>query len=161
MEENVNIEQRATDTILQKGVKIPLRAPWPFRLFGKKKIYVTITSPFEGTMHRVASYYLRTGITSDELDDITTEQALALNLKHGREINRAVATAILNGYITGWLFVRPLAWYLKWHAKPQDLFAIIGLIILYGGTEDFINTTRSVRTMRLSVPRSGQKSQGS
>lgn len=160
MKENVNVEQLATDTILHKGVKIPVRAPWFLRLF-KKTISLTVSSPYEGTMHRVASYYLSTGITMEQLENITTEQALELMSKHGKAINKAVACAVLNGYVSGWLFTKLLAHYLRWNCEPRHLFALVSLVLLYGGTSDFMNTTKSVHTMKLSVPRTGQKHQGS
>lgn len=155
-----NTEFIATQTILHKGVRIPVRTPWFLRFF-KKTISLTITSPYEGTMHRIANYYLSTGISIDELENITTEQALELQLKHGKAINKAIACAILNGYWSGILFTKPLAAYLRWNAKPQELFTMLSLLLLYGGVEDFMSTTKLVRTMKLSTPRMGQNQKGS
>jgi len=161
MKEQLHTEKFAADTILQKGVQVKIPAPFFLKVFGKKTINLKITSPLEGTMHRVASYYLRTGITFDMLEGITTEEALLLQVKHGKTISKAVAVAVLNGYWSGKLFTRPLAWYLRWHLKSKELFALTTALLIYGGVQDFMNTTKSVRKMKLTTPRMGQKSQGS
>lgn len=160
--ENPQIEQFAADTILQRGVKVKIPAPFLLRkLRIKKTVSLTLSSPFEGTMHRVASYYLRTGITMDLVEGLTTEEAVKLHAKHGKTISKAVAVAILNGYVSGWLFTKPLAWYLRWHLKSHELYVLTTTLLIYGGVQDFINTTKSVRKMTLTKPRKGQKAQGS
>lgn len=160
--ENHKIEQAAAELILHQGVRTQLRAPWLLRAVGIKSFGLTVRAPYEGTMHRVAKYYLSTGITSDQLDQITHEQALALMMVHGKAINKAVACAWLNGYWAGMLFTRPLAWYIRWHSKPAEIKTVAMMLLLYGGVSDFIDTTRSVRAMKLTAPNLGQmKKQGS
>ena len=127
----------------------------------KKTIALTLRSPFEGTMHRVASYYLSTGITMDVIEGLTTEEAIKLHAKHGKTMSKAVAVAILNGYISGKLFTKPLAWYLRWHLKSHELYVLTTTLLIYGGVQDFINTTKSVRKMTLTKPKMGQKTKGS
>jgi hypothetical protein len=160
--ENPAIERHTADLILKRGVRLELRAPLFLRLLGKKTLKLTVTSPFEGTLQRVSRYYLSTGIKSEELDNISHEQALGLMLVHGPQITKAVACAWLNGWISGWLFTRPLAWYMRWHARPEDILVIATMILLYGGVSDFMNTTRSVRMMKTTSPRiEGQARKGS
>jgi hypothetical protein len=159
--EKPHIEKFAADTILQRGVKLKMPAPFFMRLFGKKTVKFTLTSPFEGTLHRVASYYLSTGLTTEKLTNATIEQALTIMQKHGNALNKALAVALLNGYVKGWLFTKPLAWYLRWHCKPKELFAAVTVLLIYGGVQDFMNTTKSVRKMLLTAPMTGQKSKGS
>lgn len=161
MKENPAVEKYAADTILQRGVKVKIPAPFVLRLFRKKHIHLILKSPYEGTMHRVASYYLSTGITTDALEGITLEKALELQAKHGKTISKAIAVALLNGYVKGWLFTKMLAHYLRWHLKPEELFTLTTLIVVHGGVQDFINTTKSVRKLTLTAPKKGQKVQGS
>ena len=155
MKENQHTEKFAADTILQKGVKIKIPAPFFIRWF-RKHISLSLTSPFEGTMHRVASYYLSTGMTMDLLEGLTTEEALNLQLKHGKTISKAVAVAILNGYWSGMILTKPLAWYLRWHLKSSELYVLTTTLLIFGGVQDFMNTTRSVRKMKLTTPKMGQ-----
>lgn len=159
--ENPAIEKLAADIILQRGVTVKIPAPLFLRIFGKKKISLTVTAPYEGTLHRIASYYLNTGLTVERLEDVTVEDALEIMAKHGDAICKAVAVAVLNGYWAGKFFTKPLAWYLKWNCLPRELFMLLSIVIIHGGSSDFMNTTRSVRMMKLTTPNLGQKTEGS
>lgn len=151
-------ELGAVDTILQRGVKIHIVAPWFIRWF-KKTVTLRVGSPFEGTLLRVSRYYLSTGLESHKLESLTVENALVLMSIHGKAISRAVACAMLNGYISGKLFTRPLAWYLRWHMTPQQLLGMTRTLLIYGGTADFMNTTRLVRNMKATTPNLGHKTE--
>ena len=161
MQESIGIEKQAADNLLHKGVRVAVRAPWFLRVIGKKNIHLTIKSPFEGTMHRVAGYYLSTGITSKQLEDTSYEEAMTLMHVHGHTLSKAVACAILNGYWSGKLLTRHLAAYLRWNCRPQEITTLVMMLLVYGGTQDFMNTTRSVRMMKITTPRLGQMTVGS
>lgn len=160
MKESPQIEKLAADHILAKGVPMKMRAPFFLRWLGKRTFSLLVRSPYEGTLHKVASYYLSTGITSDELTDLTIEQAVQLMVRHGNVISKAVACAWLNSYLGCMILTKPLAWYIRWHAKPIEVLTIMNMVVLYGGTSDFMDTTRLVRTMKVTS-RMGQKTQGS
>lgn len=153
--ENAATERLAAETILQRGVKVKIAAPWFIRWL-KKTITLRLTSPFEGTLLRVSRYYLSTGLSEQQLDKVTIEDSLALMSLHGKSISKAVACGILNGYWKGMLFTRPLAWYLRWNLKPKELFALTTALLIYGGASDFMNTTRLVRKMKTTTPNLGQ-----
>lgn len=161
--ENPAVESHAADLLLRRGVRLQMRAPFFMRWLGKKTVSLTVRSPYEGTLARVAKYYLSTGITLAQLDDITHEQALVMMLQHGKAITKAVAVGWLNGWISGLLFVRPLSWYMRWHCKPQEVLTIAMILLLYGGVSDFMSTTRSVRMMKVTTPKAemGQMMKGS
>lgn len=154
-------ELHAVETLLQRGVKVKAHAPLFFRLFGKKTIVFNLRQPKAGTLHRVASYYLRTGLNQNQLHDITAEEALAIITVHGKSIYKAVATAILNGYWSGKLLTKPFAWWLSWHLTPKAILTLMDILITYGGIQDFMTTTRLVRSMKLTAPNLGQKTKGS
>ena len=158
--ESPAVERLAVETILQRGVKVKIPAPWFIRWI-KKSYPVIMSSPYEGTMFRVARYYLSTGLTQEKLDNLTTEEALVLMSVHGKAITKAVACALLNGYLKGKLFTKPLAWYLRWNMTAQELFALTTALVLYGGTTDFMNTTRLVQSQKTTTPNLGQKTKGS
>ena len=149
-------ERLAAENLLQRGVKIKIVAPWFIRWL-KKTVTLRLTSPFEGTLLRVSAYYLSTGLQDHKLENITVEESLLLMSTHGKAISKAVACAILNSYWSGKLFTNPLAWYLRWHLKPKELFALTTALLIYGGTADFMNTTRLVRTMKSTTPNLGQQ----
>ncbi|WP_143960230.1 hypothetical protein [Litoribacter populi] len=159
--ENPAKEKLAADLILKRGVRLPMRAPFFLRWIGKKEISLRVTAPYDGTLTRVASYYLSTGLQIDDLTDISTEDALAIKVRHGDKLNKAVACAWLNGYWAGKLFTRPLAWYLKWHAKSADIYTIAMVLLIHGGVQDFMITTKSVSLMRITLPNLGHQEKGS
>jgi hypothetical protein len=161
MKEDLATEKLAADLILRRGARIKMRAPLFLRLLGKKDVSVIVRAPLEGTMMRVASYYLGTGLAQEKLQNISHEQALAVMAVHGKAINKCVACGILNGYWSGKYFTNLLAWYLRWHCKPEELLMIANILLLYGGVSDFMSTTRSVRLMKLTGPRLGQDQEGS
>ena len=158
---STEVERLAADQILEKGVRMQLRAPFLFRLFGKRTVGLTVRAPYIGTMIRVSRLYLNTGITDDKLNDISHEEAHALMAVHGVSISKAVACAWLNGYFLGWLFTKLLARYIRNHATAKELMVVTTMLLIYGGVSDFINTTRSVRDMKMTAPMKGQKTQGS
>jgi len=158
MKEDMATELRAAETILQRGVKVKARAPLLLRMLFIRRITLTLRNPTAGTMMRVASYYLRTGLTAEKLDDLSAEEALAIMAVHGGSLRRAAATAILNGWISGWLLVRPIAWYLKWYFTEAGICTMVNLLITYGGLKDFTTTTRYIRGMKITSPTNlGQK----
>lgn len=154
-------ERLAAENILQRGVKIKIGAPFFLKWLGKKTLTVKLTSPYYGTMMRFSAYYLSTGIKDEQLEELSTEEAIALMKLHGKTISKAVACALLNGYLKGKLFTRIYAWYLREHCKPRELFALAHAILIYGGAEDFMSTTRSVRDMKITSPKLGHKEKGS
>lgn len=138
-----------------------MRAPFLLRWLGKRTVSITVRSPLTGTLLKVSQHYLDTGISIEQLQEISFEEALGIMAAHGRSICLAVATAWLNGYWKIRFFAKPLAWYMRWHCSPQEISTIATMILLYGGTSDFMNTTRSVRQLKITSPMMGQKSQGS
>lgn len=154
--DNSAVERLAAENILQRGIKIKIAAPFFLRWFGKKTITAKLYSPYEGTLMRVSAYYLSTGLKDHQLDNITVENSLLLLSIHGKAISKAVACALLNGYWSGLLFTKPLAWYLRWNLKAQELFTLTYALLIYGGTSDFMSTTRLVRSMKTTSPNLGQ-----
>lgn len=154
-------EKLATDLILKRGARLKMRSPFFLRWLGIPYIFLTIRSPYEGTLIRVARYYLGTGLSLEDLTGTTAEQALSIMAAHGKAIEMAVATAWLNGYWSGKLFTRPLAWYIRWHCTAGEVMTVAGLILIYGGVKDFMTTTRSVHYLKVTEPNLGQKTKGS
>lgn len=158
---DIKTELHAAETILQRGVKVKARAPLLLRLVFIRRISIKLRNPTAGTLMRVAAHYLRTGLDSRKLDDLSAEQAMAIMAVHGPALRKAVAVAVLNGWISGWLLARPVAWYLKWHLTDREICTMMNLLVAYGGTRDFIDTTRYIRAMKITSPNLGQKKKGS
>lgn len=152
----MSTELRAAELILKRGVRIPLRSPFFLRWIGKKHIHLTVSSPVEGALMVAAEHYLKTGLTLEDLEAPTTEQALSIMRTHGKALEKAVAATWLNGYWSIKFFTRFLAWYMRWSAEPRHICYAAQVILLYGGIEDFMSTTRSVRLLKVTESKLGQ-----
>lgn len=148
----VATEIQAARLILNEGVEIPVPAPLLFRLFGKKIIHLTIKQPSAGVALRITKLRLGMEVNDEELENITVDKALALQVKHTNTVCRIVALLVLGGKKRGWLFSRLLGFWLKEKLPFQNMLAIMVTATLGGGVEDFINTIRLTRMLRLTMP---------
>lgn len=156
----MHVEQRAAQTILERGVRVEIPAPLLLRFFGKRNITIVLKQPSLGTLIRMSDLYLSTGIVKSQLDDIELEAVIKLIGKHGKTFSKIIALAYLNGYWSGKLFSGLLTlWVLK--LPPQKISAIISLLFVCSGAEDFMTTIRLVQQMKITEPSLSPESQGS
>lgn len=155
-------EARAAKGILERGIRTKVRAPFFLRLLRIKTIPLTLRMLYGGTLFRVSEYYLSTGITSDELKEVSAERALELQAKHGKTIYRAVACALLNGRRRDWLFGKLLANHLLENMPIREALLLLEICLIHNGTADFMSITRYVRNLMITEPTNqGQKKAGS
>ncbi|MGB4774086.1 MAG: hypothetical protein WBP45_02845 [Daejeonella sp.] len=157
----VKTETLAADTLLERGVKVSIPAPLFLRFFGKKNVSAVIRQPKLGTLMRISRLYLKTGITADQLAGIDHENAHQLVAKNGRMMAKIMATALLNGYWRGLLLTGLLAAWLIWKISPQKLCALVYLMVIFSGTQDFFNTIKLVADMKMTSPDLSQRAKRS
>lgn len=155
------IEKDAADILLERRKRLPLPAPFFLKWFGVKYISAWVKLGTYGTGLRRSSYYASMGIKQDELDNLTVDKATLLFAVHGKALSKMVAVSILNGWISGFLFTRLLALYLRWNAEQPNMFGIVNWLIYYGDTTDFINTIRSAYLLTVTQPMMSHKATGS
>jgi antitoxin component of RelBE/YafQ-DinJ toxin-antitoxin module len=144
---DVNTEKRAANILLERGVKVSIKAPLFFRLFGKKQMRIVVKAPTLATLINIANESL-----SIELEEtINLKQATQVVSQHGKTMSRIVAHAVINGTVMPFR-VRLLAWYLRKHVAVNELFYLYQLIMLYGGYEDFITIIRFTQATRITKP---------
>ncbi|MDO3641976.1 hypothetical protein [Mucilaginibacter sp. L3T2-6] len=151
-----NIELNAAERLLDRGIKVPVTAPLLFRLFGKRKINVVVRMPYLGTLYRISALFLSMGISDDRLKDMTGENIHNLFAKHGKTLTKIVAQALLNGWLTGWLFARPVAAWLYWRLNNVQLLTLADTLVSLTGSDAFTNTIRLVRMMKRTAPNQSQ-----
>lgn len=156
-----NTETRAADSILEKGVKVQVKAPFILRICRKKTIPLIIYQPTMGNKLRINRLYLKMGITPETLDGCTQEVADALMVKHSQTLLRIIAIALCNGFIMPWLLNRPLAFWLKWKLDPKDVCVMAQVLVAFSGTEHFTNTIRLIQGLMITSPNLSQQAQGS
>ena len=116
---NLQEEQKAATILLDLGVSVPLR---PLRFLKKKKVRrVTIRRPYMGTLVRIWEKYLSMGVKYEDLKNYTFEQQAELYAKHGKAISEMVAYCICRGYLSGKIFNRMVATWLRWRVHPTIL----------------------------------------
>lgn len=157
----MHIEKEATDELLQRGVRVRARAPLFLRMLGKKTVVIHVRLGTFGALLRMSSWYLKAGIRSDALDDLSAEQAMHLLSTRGEYISKAVAAALLQSKWRTWLLLKPYAAWLRESLSAKDLLAVMQLYVLQGGLDHFTSTTRLVRDKRISAPNLGQKAKRS
>ncbi|RQO78113.1 hypothetical protein DBR40_09185 [Pedobacter sp. KBW01] len=149
------MELLTADTLLEKGVLLPIKAPLIFRLFGMKQL--KFYRPSAGNQLRIDSLYLKMGISDDEIGEISLHQAKELELKHTYTHCRIIAIAMFKGILFPWLLNRIVAVWLKWNLNQKQIMYAAELLLAMGGTANFMNTTRLIREMKITTPGLGQK----
>lgn len=150
------IELHATETLLQRGVRVRVRAPFFMRVFGKRKVVVMLREPTAGALSRMGYWYLQCQLPLEKLEQISVEEALLFKVKYGKNIYRALACLFLVDKRLTWLLMKPYSEWLSESITVKDALSLLQLNILHGGLKDFMTTTRLVRAKMITPPRLGQ-----
>lgn len=146
----VEAEIKTVDTLLDKGVRVQIPAPFFLRIFGKRSLTVAVKRPVLGNMLRISKLYLQMKVEVNDTDLgawIQTLQTCAV------PVSRICAIGMLRGRYTGWLFMRPLARYLRWNMTTRDLANLAAILVSLSGYQDFTNTIKLLGLMRLTQPK--------
>lgn len=150
------IELHATETLLQRGVRVRVRAPFFMRVFGKRKVVVTLREPTGGALSRMGYWYLQCQLPMEQLQEISVEDALLFKVKYGKNIYRALACLFLVDKRLTWLLLKSYSEWLSESITVKDALSLLQLSILHGGLKDFMTTTRLVRAKMITPPKLGQ-----
>lgn len=144
-------ELRASELLLDLGISVPLR---PLRFLTKKKRRgIVMRTPALGGLIRISRKYLRLGVTVDEMRNYTFEQSMEFVANRGKEVSELVACAIVSGYITGRLFNKAVAWWLRWRVHPAYLQEAMLQLLLLLDIKSFSNTIKSAQMMNVMTRR--------
>jgi hypothetical protein len=133
-------------------IKVPLKAPLLFRLFGKKAINLVIDDMWFATCLINASLYNKSGLLMDDLTELTIENATAIYKKNGDIMCRMLANSIINSRIRGYLFTGLLASYIKFSIKPLTLIDLTVYIVINSGAKEFIDVFRTSQLLTVTSP---------
>jgi len=148
-----DVERRAAETILERGVRVPIPAPRFLRLLGKKQIKVMIRQSHLGTLEHFSTLELKEGFSFEGIDSGNLDAAHEMISKHGKTVRKLLAIVILDSRLKIWLFSDLLASWLKWKLTPKRLLEVFLVAVTISGVEDFTNTIRLIRSMRVTMPR--------
>lgn len=141
---------KATRALLDIGVSVPLR---PLRWKRWKWVpRVTMKRPPLGGMLRIMKLYLQMNTTSEQLSNMTDEQARAFFAKNARSLSMIVALAVCSGYLSGKLLAPLLAWVLRWRCDTSVLFFATTQLMDLLDAKSFTIIIRSIATINMMAP---------
>mgnify|MGYP003604606284 CR=1 FL=1 len=149
MENPIDIEKKAANLILKRGVKVQVLAPLFLRLFGKKTMTITVRAPKSLTLVRIAEKYLSMRI--ENTNDLTLPESFQLLKFHSFKMTEIIAICLLDSTLKMWR-MKILARFLSRKLTQEEINYLFHLIIVYGGVEDFINTIRLMEAVRITKP---------
>jgi hypothetical protein len=153
-----NTEKRAAEVLLDRGVSWPVQAPWFLRIFGKKKVRLSVRALKLGTLLELSLLYAEMGIDPEDMKNNPHE----LIRKHLKTVCRITALCILNSEVKIKLFTKPLARYIRWAFTGNMLFEVMFFIITYSAVKSFSNTIRLIGDLSMTAPKNlSPKDQGS
>jgi hypothetical protein len=148
MEES-RVQQQAADTILERGVRFQIPAPFYLRIFGKKMAEIVVYRPKMGTLIAMSKISAELNEDLAKLSDGSFTEAYALVEKHGDKLLKWLAIAMLNNKYKIELRGDSLANKLKWRITAQEAATLFYLIVMLSGVKDFTNTIRFLNSMNL------------
>ena len=154
----MNAEKQAAIMLLKKGVALQIKAPFFFRIFGKKRIGLKLRLPTLHTLLCIAEEYLSVGVDVER--ELSLREALEITLISGRMASRVVAMAMINKASLLWL-TGLLGRQLRKSLMAEELKYLYHLTVVYGGVEDFIATIRLIQKTRITKPNLSQREKGS
>ena len=146
-------EQLAAETLLENGVRITVPAPFFFRLIGKKTIKLKLRQPTLRTLLIVSGMSLKAGFSFDGIDAGNIDAAHDLINTHAKILARIVAVFILRKKRIIKLFSGLLGNYLLDKLTPKKLAEIVLIVVALGGVQDFTDSIRLIRSMRITAPK--------
>ena len=146
--DNLSIELQAAETLLDIGVKLPVRAPMFLRVLGIKNINLIIKQPYAGTGITAGRLYLKAQKNGIDAQNMT--EALEVRERNGMLIARAVAVFVLRGKMLAWLFNRLLGYFLLNGVSEKTLLNIMNTLVTTG-IEDFMTTIRLTAHLKMTA----------
>jgi len=143
------VQKQAADTLLERGVRFPIPAPFLLRIFGKKTVNLTVYRPKMGTLIYISKGFVGMEIDATTIEDGDVAQAYALVAKHGKEMSRLMAVAILNGNWRIKLFAGMLGKWLQWQLNAELLATLFMIITNLSGVQYFTSTIRYLPGMNM------------
>lgn len=145
----MEIKNVAAHTLLDRGVRINVRAPWFLRLFGKKEFAVTVRRLRYGVSLAISERLNNVGL--DIKEEITVSDLYRLRQEKGKEFSIVIALALLNSYWLLWL-KRPVATYIRAYMTEQNFVGLLFTLISFNSTKDFLNIIDLMRTQIVTNP---------
>ena len=147
------IQAKAADTLLERGVRFPIPAPFFLRLFGKKEISVTVRQPKLGTLIYISKGFVAMNIDLAAIDDGDIAKAYNLVAQHGDRMAYIMAAAILNGKWRIAIFSGIVSRFIKRKLTAKRFAELFMTFTMLSGVQHFTNTIRFLPSMNVMEKR--------
>lgn len=151
--EQLITEIKTVETLLDRGVRVELPAPFLWRLLGKKKIGFVLRRPTSETIYRISGLYLQMRLGTTKVEVETIDESHRLISECMIPASRIIAYSIAPHISPLSARNRFIARYLRRHLDTRGLAELWMIVVNLSGVQDFCNTIRSMSTMRMTIPR--------
>jgi len=149
-----DIEQKAIDAMLHRGVKISIPERSFLKYFGKKKRTFTIHQSYLCTLFHISTIAIQLKYSEKQLSESPFEESKQLVAKYAKSMPRIIAIAILGSDFKIRLFSGYLSGYLFRNLTPEKLAQLSLIVMQMNNVSDFINSIRLMSGARISAPKS-------
>lgn len=150
--------------LLDRGVAFRIPAPWLLRLFGKKRLKISVKRLRLGTLIHLSTLEalstiepMKVGSEREKVIKEMDASAVSLPYKviveNRKVVCHEVAACLLNSHLKIFFFTKILARYLMWAINADQLQELVMWLFVYGRAESFTITTKLLEKMRLTNSR--------
>lgn len=149
MQQRLDIENQAAATILERGARIPLRAPRFLRLFGKKEISVVMRPAPLGRLIEVSRVFTSMNVEVEYLDNMNSIAINKFIIENTKPVVEMMAIMLFGKSML-------LPFYRRWLMKnitSRKFADMVKVIIAINGVENFMVSIVLMGQMRMTQPR--------
>lgn len=151
--ENPEVEIKTVETLLDKGVRVEIPAPFFLRWFGKKSIVLNVKRPSSQTLYTISGMFLQMKKKCEKLEAGSIDEAHELLANCMIPVSKIIAYGIIPYYSPVGIRNCLLAWYLRQHLNTRQIADLISIVITLSGVHDFCNTIRLITGLRMTMPK--------
>jgi len=145
-------EQRAAETILEKGVFFRVPNAGIMRYFKDETTFI-LKQPNAGTLLKISQVAASIEIDEDKITENPIFESWQITKREIVNVTRIVAIAILGTKWRIFFLTGILTRYLMWRVTPSKLIELAKLMIQLCNTADFLNSIRLIRGTRITSPK--------
>lgn len=146
------IENKALDNLLQRGVEIPIPKRSIFRYIGKKERKFILRQSYLGTLFEISKLALKVEYDETQLQADGFRESKILTVEYSKTMALIIAIALLNSKWKIKCFAKLFSYYLFWRLTPSKLAQVAIMVMQMNNYSDFINTIRLTSVLKVATP---------
>ena len=146
-------ELKTVETLLGRGVQVPVPAPFWLRWMGKRYKTLIVRLPDSETLLQISGLYLKMKQAATTLEPDTLDETHLMIHECMKPASRIVAYGIAPCYTPLGIRNRLLAWHLRRHLDTRQMMELWTMVASLSGAHDFCNFIRSISAVRITTPK--------